>query len=239
MRNGDRVSRARSLCGADVSDVEEPRSSPLARSYDELGEGMRRLRVSRGWSRQHIVARLDLIRRREGASWTLSAGSVQRFENGHGQRPRLAHASALDEAYEANHWISLSLTQLQGPAWQPWAEVDWPKHAHHVAWPTVLAGRVWVHAWPSTRSVGLEHHFSLVWLGTERRSHRVVLGPGGQYWVFTKPSLAGVPHADLAVIEEQRPFHLLHGLGFPPRNDLEVVEIGSGWLTGEATSWAF
>lgn len=212
-------------------EANDSRRSPLAQSFEELGEGMRRLRSSRGWSRQGIVGRLNEIARREGAGWTLSAASIQRFETGRGQRPRLIHAVALDQAYSANHWILLSLAQLLGPVWQPWAEMDWPRNAHVVAWPSGITGPAWVHVWPSSRSIGLEHTFALTWLGDSRREHRVSLAPEGEYWVFMKPSVAGRQHADLEIVEPEHSFYVLHGLGLPPREDLRQTRVETGWST--------
>ena len=201
---------------------------PLARSFEELGEGMRRLRTAQGWSRRAVVGRLQRIAERDGALWTLSVSSLQRFERGRGQRPRLAHAAALDEAYAASHWIALSLAGLEGAGWRPWAQADWPRQVQRVAWPLAVHARVWVHVWPSARCVGVEHRFELTWLGCARRSVRVVLAAPGQYWVLDKPRVVGLPHAELIIEEPMHPFHVLAGLGAPARRDVPLVDIGSG-----------
>lgn len=208
--------------------LSEPRG-PLAGTYEQLGEGMRRLRLARGWSRQEVVARLGRIAQERSEPWALSATSLQRFESGRGQRPRLAHADALDEAYAANQWISLSLAQLSGARWQPWTDLDWPKTTHHVGWPAALSSSVWVHVRPSAHNAGVLHVFLLTWRHDARRQHTAILPAEGEYWVLDKPSYMDARHADLRITELQQPVHVLHGLGSPPRHDIEQVDLSSGW----------
>ncbi|MFF2842445.1 helix-turn-helix domain-containing protein [Paenarthrobacter sp. NPDC057981] len=157
---------------------------PLATSLKELGQAMRRMRESRGLSLRDV----ELLQKQLPQTYGLelefvSRPSLSRYENGQ-RRPSRAAANMLDQVYECQSWISLSVVGLSKHAWSPWDD-DWPSEEHCYSWPLDYSGPVWIRLKPTPQEEEGVHHVRLKW-GPWRWQRDLILPATGLYLMTDK-----------------------------------------------------
>jgi DNA-binding XRE family transcriptional regulator len=192
------------------------RDALLARDFRDLGERMRMLRRTLGASLEELAALVGI-----------SASKLRRIEQGQRPHPKLSEAELLDLHYGGQGWVRLSIIQLHGARWSPWAE-SWPDVSHQCNWPAELCSDVWLHVAPEQEGVSAEHSFLLTW-GEWSRRHTTVLDACGEYLVTGK----GKDHDGISKLLNiscvDRRFYIMFGAGPPPPGDVPVRYLHEGW----------
>lgn len=193
----------------------ESRDGPLASSAVELGQGMRKIRESRGWTLR------GMERLQEDAGEVFASRSLlSEFETGK-KLPSLAVAEKLDRLYGGESWICLSVEALRQRKWSPW-DAEWPATEHFHAWLEEYRGPVWVRVKPTPQEAGAEYEIRLTW-GPHRWSSKVACPEEGLYIVTGKAD-GEVPIR----VRTSRLSYCQFGTG-KPRGDSAVKDINEEW----------
>ncbi len=192
-------------------------------SPTEFGNGLRALRT---------VGLLKLARRQEvgPGRLVLSKSQLFRYEQGV-LLPSLTYAEHLDELYEAEGWVKMSLRTLWRPKWNPWRE-DYgvASYRHAVDWPAPYRGMVWIQVKPLPENVGLLHRFILDW-GPWTRLVQSFLSSEGVVLVTGKAP-DGDGYSKTCNFGSNHKVFTIHGAG--DVEDEAIIDIRQGWRLRDA-----
>jgi hypothetical protein len=197
------------------------RDNMLAADYVELGHRMRLLRQRLGLS----LLRMAALKPDEAI---LSESALARYEKGRAPHPRLKSAEALDQMYQADGWIQLSLARLAGFSWSPWSE-SWPESEHLCSWPVDLEANVWIRILPASSGIDQEHSFLLRWGPLSRQLTTILPVQGVILQAHKLRDHDRVPRV-MSISCMETLFYRVYGAGTPPAEYAEnVIEINHGW----------
>lgn len=119
----------------------------LPDSYTALGQALQKLRGSvalRPFAKQSGFSKSALHRYEAGAPIPLIFGP------------------GLDELYQADGWVELSINTLGAGSWEPWRNKR-SATDHFYRWPARYTGLVWIAVSPVAEEKGRLHGISLAW----------------------------------------------------------------------------
>ena len=147
--NGTELDNARS--------VHDPRSGYPASNPQQLGAGLKALRGQRG------VRRLAAAQPAAPGAFTLSKSTLDRYERGE-VLPPLPYARHLDDLYDGEGWVEMSVRTLWRASWDPWQAEHGVATCYHAGrWPAQYTGLVWIKVKPRPDRVDTLHEIALEW----------------------------------------------------------------------------
>ncbi|WP_395405626.1 helix-turn-helix domain-containing protein (plasmid) [Arthrobacter sp. UC242_113] len=158
--------------------VRESRDGPLASSATELGQAMRKMRKSRGWTLRDMEALQE-----HACTHIASKSLLSKFETGK-KLPDEATSEKLDQLYGGESWIHMSVVALRQRTWSPW-DADWPATEHFHSWAEEYRGPVWIRVKPTPQDAGTEYSIQLSW-GPHRWTRKVACPVEGLYLITGK-----------------------------------------------------
>lgn len=156
----------------------------------------------------------------------LSKSTLDRYERGE-KLPPLEYASHLDELYEGEGWVEMSIRTLWRPKWNPWLEDHGVvRRVHAGRWPAQYDGQVWIMLKPQPESVGQEHEIELEW-GPWGHRVTVVLDEDGVVLATGKArDIDGISRTCNVTTRPEA--YALYGAGEALEGDT-VIDIRRGW----------